>query len=170
MSPDRWLIEGCVAAVFLAGCASNPTPVPLDAAPDAVATLAGEWTGEYSSAATGRSGSIVFTLVAGRDTAFGDVMMVPAGGPQVAGTNTASGKNIVAYPASQPLKIRFVRVAGDSVSGLLEPYSAPDCGCVLTTRFTGRVGSNRIDGTFTTSGDPQAAAPQQGRWTVKRRR
>ena len=38
----------------------------------------GEWVGEYSSAETGRVGSIVFTLAAGRDTAAGDVMMVPA--------------------------------------------------------------------------------------------
>lgn len=170
MSPDRLLLEGCLTAVLLAGCASNPSPIPLDASPNAMAVLAGEWTGEYSSSATGRSGSIVFTLAAGRDTAFGDVVMVPTGGAQVAGTNTPSGKNVVTYPASQPLKIRFVRVAGDSVSGVLEPYSVPDCGCVLTTTFTGRVGSDRIDGRFRTSGDPQSSALQEGRWTVKRRK
>jgi hypothetical protein len=170
MSPDRWLLRSCITALLAAGCASNPSPIPLNASPNAIASLAGEWSGEYSSTATGRSGSIVFTLTAGRDTAFGDVVMVPGAGTNVAGTGTAAGKPVVTYPASQPLRIRFVQVAGDSVSGVLEPYSVPDCGCVLTTTFTGRVASNRIDGTFTTSGDPQSSGPQNGRWTVKRRK
>jgi hypothetical protein len=33
----------------------------------------------------------------------------------------------------QPLAIRFVFVTSDEVSGVLDPYRDPDCGCTLTT-------------------------------------
>ena len=118
------------------------------------------------------SGGIVFSLSAGRDTAFGDVIMVPAGSEQrlVAAPAAAGDRFGTTRPATQGLTIRFVGVAGDSVSGVLDPYSAPDCACVLHTTFTGRVRADRIDGTFVTHGDDRAPAPQVGRWTVTRRR
>ena len=178
MSLERWLpsarraAPSLALALALAGCAANPSPVPVVAPADAIAALAGEWTGEYSSAATGRSGSILFTLTAGRDTAFGDVVMVPAGSDRaLPQEKTGAGSpSVVTRAKPQPLAIRFVRLAGDSVSGMLAPYTAPECGCVLTTTFTGRVGRDRIDGTFTSSGEAHAAEPQVGRWTVTRRR
>src|SRR3989442_9334411 len=56
-----------------------PPPVPLAGTARDVAALAGRWEGSYSSAATGRSGSISFTLSATGDSAFGDVIMIPRG-------------------------------------------------------------------------------------------
>jgi len=67
--PIAGVALAAAAGLALTGCAARPSPVPLQADANALATLAGEWSGEYSSAATGRSGSIVFTLAAGRDTA-----------------------------------------------------------------------------------------------------
>ena len=60
-----------------AACAANPSPVHVAGATSEIDRLAGEWTGEYTSVETGRSGSITFTLRAGSDTAFGDVVMIP---------------------------------------------------------------------------------------------
>src|SRR3989449_5796806 len=54
-----------------------PPPVPLAGTARDVAALAGQWGGSYASAATGRSGSISFTLSAGSDSAFGDAIMIP---------------------------------------------------------------------------------------------
>ena len=175
MSLARFVPTASLVTFVLAGCAANPSPVPVSAEPNAIAALAGEWTGEYSSAATGRRGSIVFTLAAGSDTAYGDVAMVPSGSDQplrAAGTSSGAAggqNNVVTRPAAQGLTIRFVRIAGDSVSGVLDPYTAPDCGCVLTTTFRGRVQGGRIEGTFESSGDPRAAGSQGGHWAVTRR-
>jgi hypothetical protein len=172
MSTTRAIVTACALGCLLAGCRARQAAVPVEARPDALARLAGEWTGEYSSAATGRSGSIVFTLTAGRDTAFGDVIMVPGGAERplaaVARPGVA-GQNVTGRPDTRGLTIRFVRIAGDSVSGSLDPYTAPDCDCVLTTTFTGRVHADRIDGTFTTYGGAPTGTPQRGRWAVTRR-
>ena len=56
-------------AVLGSGCASVQSPVPVAGEQSDIASLAGEWAGEYSSAETGRGGSIVFKLSAARDTA-----------------------------------------------------------------------------------------------------
>ena len=109
------------------------------------------------------------SLAAGRDTAYGDVAMVPTGGEPLLAAETGR-PGVVTRPSSRALTIRFVRIAGDSVSGWLDPYQAPDCNCVLTTTFVGRARGDRIDGTFRTVGDPRAAEAQTGQWSVTRRR
>jgi hypothetical protein len=49
---------------------------------------------------------------------------------------------------AEPLRIRFVRVAGGGVSGTLAPYTDPVCGCKLVTTFEGSfTGPNTIEGT-----------------------
>lgn len=161
------LVLAALAAGSLA-CASTPARVPLIAEHDAVASLAGEWTGEYSSAETGRSGSIVFKLDATNEAAFGDVVMVPRGATQALPPPDRAGGAGVDARTPQVLTIRFVRIAGDSVSGTLEPYQSPDCSCILTTTFIGRVRGDRIAGTFTTRGEP-GDAPRTGRWSVRRK-
>ena len=65
-------------AIFASGCVPMP-PVALDATPADLEILAGEWTGEYESAALGRRGSIEFKLKGGTNEARGDVLMVPSG-------------------------------------------------------------------------------------------
>ena len=77
---SRFAIRATVFGVLLTACSPAPqTPVPLVGAASDVATLAGHWEGAYSSAATGRSGSISFALTASGDSAFGDVVMIPRG-------------------------------------------------------------------------------------------
>ena len=161
-----------LTAAIGGGCASAPRAVPVSGSSEALSGLAGSWEGDYSSAATGRSGSIRFTLRSATDSAFGDVVMVPAGasGPLVRASadERTAGARPTGVPSSEVLTIRFVRAEGGTVTGSLDPYKAPDCDCILTTTFTGQLRGDVIEGTFTTSGDPMAAR-QEGRWRVTRR-
>src|SRR6266566_3165225 len=152
----------------LTACGAARAPVPLVGAPADINALTGEWAGDYSSAESGRSGSISFTLRAAGDTAFGDVVMVPRGWgralvpwnqPSVAGSGQA--------PASTVLTIRFVRVERGHVSGTLDPYADQQTGERLLTTFNGELKGNTISGMYTTrlpSGETQT-----GRWSVQRR-
>lgn len=152
-------------------CSTSPqATVPLvGAAPD-VAALAGHWDGAYSSAQTGRSGSISFTLVSRVDSAFGDVVMIPrgfgrplqawTGATPPAGTETAR---------ATVLTISFVRVTGGRVTGTLKPYADPETGVQLFTTFDGQLNRDVIAGTFATrrAGSPDAVT---GEWKVTRRK
>lgn len=169
MKITRLFLAASAGAVF--ACASKPTPITVTGDAGDRASLAGKWTGEYSSSVTGRSGSIVFNLSSTGDAANGDVVMIPRG----------SGKALVPYGptttagvamqnpggVSQVLTIKLVRVSGDTVSGALDAYRDPQCDCAVVTTFTGRVNGDTIDGTFATRGS-QTAAPQTGTWRVKR--
>ena len=162
------LAVGVPVAGVLA-CAGNPAPVPVEAAGQDVAALTGRWEGSYDSDETGRSGSIVFTLAAGRDTAAGDVLMVPTGtNMPLRRAGEPPGRMGPAAPDAQVLTIRFVRLDGARVSGTLEPYRAPECDCALATAFTGRLEGDTIRGTFTTTGP--AVRTTHGEWEVRRRR
>ena len=155
-------------ALALTACGASRSPVPLMGASTDVGALTGEWAGDYSSAESGRSGSISFTLRAAGDSAFGDVVMIPSawGRPLVPwrGENVTGANQ---QPASTVLTIRFVRVEHGHVSGTLDPYADPQTGARLLTTFSGELNGNQITGTYTTrltSGDTQT-----GRWTVQRR-
>jgi len=152
-----------------AACASTQEPrVPVSISPADLSRLAGEWTGEYSSATTGRSGSIVFHLTATADSVHGDVVMVPrATGLPLRRAMLHEEPNVQPQPA-RPLTIRFARFEGDRVTGAMDPYIDPDCSCPVNTTFQGTVRGNRIEGTFETSGAP-AGHPVTGRWSVERR-
>jgi hypothetical protein len=152
--------------LLLAACAANQPSVPLVGRSADVAALAGEWTGEYSSTESGRSGSISFTLRAAADSAFGDIVMVPAGwgrplAPWRGETPTAQ------RPMTEVLTINFVRVEQGRVNGTLAPYADPQTGTRLLTTFNGQLSGNTITGTYITrlpSGETQT-----GRWTVQRK-
>ena len=166
-------IQLCVGvlAVATTACASKPTPIDISGDSGARASLAGKWAGEYNSPATGRSGSIVFNLSPSGDSASGDVVMVPRGYgrpllPYGNAANTAIGVTQTGAN-SQVLTIKLVRVAGDTVSGVLDAYRDPQCDCPVQTTFTGRINGDTIDGTFTTRG-AQSNAGQTGTWRVKR--
>ena len=163
----------CVVALagIALACASKPTPITISGDSGARASLAGKWAGEYSSPATGRSGSIVFNLSPSGDSASGDVVMVPRGSgrplvPYGNATSTVVGATQTGAN-SQVLTIKLVRVAGDTVSGVLDAYRDPECDCPVQTTFTGRINGDTIDGTFTTRG-AQSNAGQTGTWRVKR--
>jgi hypothetical protein len=130
--------------------------------------LAGEWEGEYSSAVTGREGTIRFNLTEAADTARGEVWMI---GRRVA--------NRVYRPDNMPyveierqvesLTIAFVRMEGDDlVTGLLDPYLDPDSGLEVVTVFRGRVDGNVISGEYATT-IQRTGEVSTGRWRVERR-
>jgi len=156
------------SALIAAACAANQPPVPLVGRSADVAVLAGEWVGEYSSTESGRSGSISFTLRAATDSAFGDVIMIPAGwGRPLAPFRGEVAGGQAQRPTSEVLSINFVRVEPGRVNGTLAPYADPQTGARLLTTFVGELSGNTITGTYTTrltSGETQT-----GRWTVQRK-
>lgn len=104
---------------------------------------------------------------AGADTAEGDVVMEPRGEPKASAPETGAIPPR-AFGSPQLLTIRFVVAAGDAVSGVLDPYRDPACGCALTTRFRGRLHGDVIEETFESAGSEIHHLPQSGRWRVKR--
>lgn len=156
------------AALVVAACAANQTPVPVVGHADDLAALAGEWTGEYSSTESGRSGSITFTLRAAADSAFGDVVMIPVGwGRPLTPWRGETTPNAAQRPMSEVLTINFVRIEAGRVNGTLAPYADPRTGDRLLTTFVGDLRGNTITGTYMTrlaSGETQA-----GRWTAQRK-
>ena len=148
-------------------CALNPAPVPVSGAAADLDALVGDWTGEYRSPETGRSGSILFTLEAGRDTAHGDIVMVSreAGMTFEDATRQADARRAM----NQVLTIRFVGVSGSTVSGTIDPYPSPDCSCQLVTVFRGELKGNRIEGTFRTHHGGGDTLVQEGTWFATRK-
>ncbi|HSU17305.1 hypothetical protein [Longimicrobium sp.] len=164
----RWM-AGAALAMGIAACAPAREPrVPVSISPADLSRLGGEWTGEYSSPATGRSGSIVFHLTATADSAHGDVVMVPRGTGAPLRRAVYTGQPGTQPVQPQELTIRFARFQGERVTGMRDPYTDPDCHCPVSTTFEGTVAGNRIEGTFTTRGSP-SGDPVTGTWRVERR-
>ena len=162
------VIPALVAA--LGGCAGSREAVPVMGASSAVSRLAGAWTGDYSSIAMGRSGSISFDLSAGADTAYGSVVMIPRMTQGVGPSSENPAANPGSRPTPRTLSISFVRAAGDSVMGVLAPYDDPECGgCTLYTRFQGRIQGDRIEGVYWTS-NSRTRDTLQGQWKVRRKK
>lgn len=154
-------------AAIVAGCASVPAPVPVVGDAADLGRLAGQWGGEYQGVTSGRSGSIVFKLAAGADTAYGDVVMIPRErrDDRRPAQDPSAGLAIPLTP--QVLSIAFVRATDGMLTGRLAPYRDPDCECMLTTRFQGRLRGDVIEGAF--SSTPEGGGPvQTGTWKVRR--
>ncbi|HSF41820.1 MAG TPA: hypothetical protein VLT87_18610 [Thermoanaerobaculia bacterium] len=164
-------IVGLTAAIFASACGSVPPPPPVavQGSPADLASLTGEWFGEYTNAATGRSGSITLSLKAGEGIAHGEVVMFAnrAAAPYAAANERP--RVDATQPSVRSLAIRFIAVEGGTISGTLEPYEDPEeCHCILSTTFTGRVTGNVIEGTFLTYGG-LGHSPEQGEWRVDRK-
>lgn len=165
MTVARW--GALTAAALVSACSTQQSPVPVQGAPSAVRRLVGSWAGGYESARSGRSGSISFTLASEHDTAYGDVIMTPRG------MNHPLYRAAVEEPRGaggvhqQLLTIRFVAVRNDQVEGTLEPYRDPECGCLLITRFEGRVMGDSIVGSFR-SRHVEGGIDVPGTWQVRR--
>jgi hypothetical protein len=159
-----------VLAVLLSACASAPPPpVSVDANQKDLNALAGSWWGDYFSGSTGRTGSIRFTLNAEEGAVYGTVLMFPQGRSSSMEPANRSGSASADTPrGGQPLSIRFIVIEDGVVSGTLEPYKDPDCGCLLSTTFTGRIHGDVIQGTFVSHGGP-GRLTQDGRWKVTRK-
>ena len=149
-------------------CALRPAPVPVSGPVSEVQALVGQWTGEYRSVETGRSGSILFALEAGTDTAHGDIVMVA----RESGMTYDDALRVATMrrAANQVLTIRFVRVSGATVSGTIDPYPDPDPygNCELLTVFRGTLAGNRISGMFRTNHVGHESPAQTGTWWVTR--
>lgn len=156
-----------LAAVQLTACGGTNPPVTVVGPEADVRALSGNWFGEYASPLTGRSGTIVFALEAGADSAWGRVVMTPSGaaGPVRPWQNP---RGAVAMPRPTELSIRFVHIAGGRVSGSLTPYADPATGEPRYTVFEGRMVADTIAGTYTSR--PSVGDPPTGRWRVVRDR
>ncbi|HWC72354.1 MAG TPA: hypothetical protein VG454_00355 [Gemmatimonadales bacterium] len=157
----------------LTACGASQPHVPLVGPAADLSSLIGEWSGAYSSAESGRAGSITFTLRSAGDSAFGDVVMVPnaTGVPLTPWRSpenpTAQPSGANQAPASKVLTIRFVRVEQGKVSGTLDPYADPQTGSRLLTTFSGELKGDSISGSYTTR--LASGATQTGHWSVERR-
>jgi hypothetical protein len=155
------------AVALLVGCAASaPQHVTLEATPADAAQLAGEWHGDYGSSSSGRHGTILFVLQGTADSAYGEVLMVPA--EYSAPRTAAEASEQIRRPVPQILAIAFIHAEGGTFTGTLEPYRDPQCGCPLTTVFTGAFADpDVIRGTFTTTGPPGHLGGS-GDWSVRR--
>jgi hypothetical protein len=53
--------------------------------------------------------------------------------------------------------------------GVLEPYEDPECGCLLVTRFEGRLRGDAIEGSYA-SVNTRTREVTRGEWKVTRHR
>jgi hypothetical protein len=157
-----------IGLFIVTGCAPMPT-VALQATPADLEILAGEWTGEYESAALGRRGSIEFKLKAGTDDASGDVVMMPQGRrtpyqrqPHEYAQETPGA------PSPEFLTITFIRASNGSLTGMLDRYWDPDRSCYANSTFTGNVGLGIVEGTFRTRFEC-GSGEATGTWSARKK-
>ncbi len=157
-----------LGALLVSGCGgAAPPSVAVTGSPVDRAALAGVWDGEYSSAATGRSGIIVFEFNSEGDELAGEVIMVPQDrmprsfllGPDVEVLEQYSS-------FSEILQIERVHVEGGKLTGRLLPYEDPNCQCVVSTDFEGTIDGDTITGTFTVKA--ASGSVRRGRWRISR--
>jgi hypothetical protein len=160
----------CAASVAgsLIACASNPPSTQVTASDFDLNPLVGEWRGNYSSAETGRTGTIAFTLRAGESSASGNIVMIPRPDSMLTPAEQELVSN-VATPGRSVLKIHFLRKEAGNLSGTLDPYTDPDCGCLVATTFQGTFKDARtIEGTFNTVPSQPGGRVTGGKWKVTR--
>jgi len=138
--------------LLLAPACVPMSKVPLQATPGALEILAGRWVGQYESPALGRRGGIEFTLKAGTDDAYGEVLMVPRGSKAPYQPSQYYEVQAQPYmPATERLTIRFIRASNGSLHGMLDRYWDPDRNCYAVSTFDGRLEADVVEGTFTTT-------------------
>jgi hypothetical protein len=159
-----------LAGLAAGACAYVPAPIPVTGDSADLQALAGEWAGAYVYDAPGhRTGSILFRLAADSDTARGDVLMIfPGPQPGSIALPGAGEPWVARAPDQKVLSISFVRAAVGSVTGVLDPYTDPSCGCELRTTFQGRQVGARVEGTFSAR-RTDTGEVRHGRWSVDRR-
>ena len=150
--------------LLAAACTWRGIPVPV--AGD-LSRLAGEWDGSYSSVETGRSGSIIFQLIAGTDSAYGDVLMSPMP-PRGTGPSVMQPRTAPVPLAPRALRISFVRSEGERVTGRLDVYPDPETEEPLLTKFEGRLHGDEIRGSYSTLAT-RSGKVLTGEWSAKRK-
>jgi hypothetical protein len=166
MHPAR-ILAVSLALITGASCAPRYRPVSLDAPPTDREALLGAWRGSYRIEG-GRRGDLGFTLAAGDEQAYGDVLMIAHGAPHPY-RRVGAGEPRPGVPPveAQVLTIRFVRAIDGRLTGALTPYWDPDRACEATATFYGIVDGRVMDGTFRST--CAAGGPTYtGRWTMRR--
>ena len=160
------IVAGLAASAI--ACASHPPSTEVTASDFDLNPLVGEWRGDYSSAQTGRQGTVAFTLGAGESSASGNIVMIPRADSLLSPAERELVTNVSA-PGRSVLTIHFVRKEGGNLSGTLEPYRDPDCDCPVTTTFQGSFRDARtIEGTFSTVPSEPGRSVTGGTWKVSR--
>jgi hypothetical protein len=150
------------AALLAAACNAPGSPIPVRGN---LEPLIGEWSGYYTSVEAGRQGAISFTLAPGRDTASGDVLMIP--NRESLGPSAPDRMADPPAPGPRVLRINFVRCEGNEVTGWMSPYPDPDTGEQTFTTFTGIVKGARLEGTYVAYRE-LSGRRATGKWSVKR--
>ena len=161
----RHVIGGLALALAM-GCSGPLASVKVQGEPQAIASLAGKWGGEYWGGMSGRRGSLSFELRPGSDTLFGDVLMMDQMGNVIRPSDPAEVHRLHVSSA-QLLRIEFVMASGDSVRGVLEPYVSVECDCAVTTSFAGQLREDRLTGTFETR-SASSGVLARGYWEMGR--
>lgn len=156
------------AALIATACTPVVLKTPVSGTPTAVSRLVGDWQGDYTGGESGRRGVITFRLRAGADTAEGDVIMQSRTDADPSAPNAPPVGWESLRTTHEPLSIRFVFVSDSVVTGVLNPYRDPECGCALTTTFRGTLRGDAMEGTFHSEGSSISHIPTDGRWRVKR--
>jgi hypothetical protein len=160
----------CAAGIVgsIMSCASNPPSTQVTASDFDLNPLVGEWRGNYSSAETGRKGTIAFTLRAGESSASGNIVMIPRSDSLLTAADEERVTNVATSENSR-LTINFLRKESGNLSGTLSPYLDPDCRCPVTTTFQGTFKDARtIEGTFSTVPSQPGRSVTGGTWKVTR--
>jgi hypothetical protein len=155
-----------LALLVTTACRFTGIPLRVEGSPAALGAIAGSWQGEYWSSYSDRRGTISFSLKAGTDSAFGDVMMETPFGEALLAADRGD-RHMMHAQAPRVLHIDFVRVEGRAVRGALEPYVSPDCSCVASTVFDGFVIADTLRGVFHTT--LAGGAQREGQWRMLRR-
>jgi hypothetical protein len=159
---NRFIITALAIAgvAASAGCASRPPGIGVTSSDFDLNPLVGEWRGTYTNPEARRGGTIAFTLRAGESSASGNVVMIP-GAPDSLATAAATARSV--------LKIHFIRKEGNKLTGTLDPFLDPECGCKVTTNFEGSfTNASTIEGTFTTVPSQSGRSVTGGKWKVTR--
>ena len=153
-----------LAAAVVASCSARPAAVPVIGGRLDLTALSGEWNGTYKTT-TGRvrTGHLFFNLRPGRDTAIGYVVMTYPAEPVTIDPYTYAAPAV----QTEQLSIAFVRAKDGRVSGEIDPYRDPWCGCQLRTTFVGRLRGDGIEGTFT-SRHVDSQLTTTGEWRASR--
>lgn len=130
--------------------------VPVDGHARDIAALEGRWSGGYASEATGRTGSLSFTLLPGETHGAARLVMLPRPTPEAP------------TPDAVVLALRIVEVDGDRIRGALAPYADPEWDLPLDTHFEGTLTADRLEGTFLSLPTTIDSIPSDGRWWAVR--
>jgi hypothetical protein len=164
-----------VALILVGACglAPSPPPVPVQGQDEEISAFSGEWSGRYSSKATGRHGTIRFNLPENADTGYGEVEITFS--PSLEMTRQAAAAD---YPKAHPeelsqepctsIGIRVVRIEDNLVRGTMAPYWDPDCECRANTVFEGKLEGNQVKGSFSTRRESKRQPLAVGEWRAER--